>query len=89
MRFRPPWPAPEAQRPAPMPDVRPALLNVADLAAAVDRAGKAWNKSQLTDALRSARFFLERAEQAAEPIPDRQPPMRAPVPAPAPPTAQC
>ena len=31
---------------------------------AVLRAATAWNKSQLTDALRSVRFFLDAAESA-------------------------
>lgn len=52
--------------PAPMPQVRVALLSVRDLQEAADRAAKAWNLTQLRDALRSVRYFLELAESSLE-----------------------
>lgn len=42
----------------PTPDVRAALVYVPDAKAAIERAGKAWNRQQLDDAIASARRWL-------------------------------
>ncbi len=55
-----------APPPPPMPDIREALLRVWDLQAAASRAGACWNRTQLKDALRSARHFLDAADKALE-----------------------
>ena len=57
------WIAPP---PKPMPDIEPALLKISDARTAIERAEKAWNKSQLQDAIRSARYFLDLAEKAID-----------------------
>lgn len=49
--------------PPPMPDVRGALLLVRDLSKAVQRASKAWNKTQLRDAMQSVRYFVDFIEK--------------------------
>jgi hypothetical protein len=49
--------------PTPMPDVQKALLYVPDAEAALLRAKCAWNATQMRDALRSARFFIDKAEE--------------------------
>ena len=49
-----------------MPNVRTAKVYLPDLHAAVIRAEQAWNKPQLQDALRSARYFIEQAEAAMQ-----------------------
>lgn len=48
--------------PKAMPCIQPALLSIHDVRSAVDRAEKSCNKSQLIDAIRSARYFLDIAE---------------------------
>lgn len=48
--------------PPPMPNVRAALVHVPDMRAAVERAAKAWNKSQLDDAIRSLKYYIALAE---------------------------
>ncbi len=50
--------------PQPMPQVQPALLCVRDMQAAAERASGCWNVTQMRDALRSVRYFLEKAEAA-------------------------
>lgn len=50
----------------PMPKVSKALVYLPDLQAAVNRAGKAWNKTQLEDALASAKNFIKIMEQSLE-----------------------
>ena len=52
--------------PGPMPQVRCALMSVRDLQEAAGRAAQAWNPTQLRDALRSVRYFLEAAEASLE-----------------------
>ena len=37
-----------------------AFITLADLKAAVDRIGSAWNSAQLEDAIKSAQFFLDK-----------------------------
>ena len=48
--------------PSPSPDIQGALLTLNDAGAALQRGQAAWNRSQLTDAIRSARYFLDLAE---------------------------
>lgn len=43
----------------PMPAIVPALLKINDAQDALYRASKSWNRSQLIDAIRSARYFLD------------------------------
>lgn len=52
--------------PPPMPGVREALLDVIEARKALERAEKAWNATQLEDALRSASFFIEKARVLCE-----------------------
>lgn len=52
--------------PPPMPDIREALEDVRELEKAVERAKRCWNRTQLVDALRSARHFLDLADRALE-----------------------
>lgn len=47
----------------PMPTVARARIYLPDAQAALDRARDAWNPTQLRDALRSLRTFVERAEE--------------------------
>ena len=61
-----PWPLLPPPPPPPMPNVRTAKVYLPDLHAAVIRAEQAWNKPQLQDALRSARYFIEQAEAAMQ-----------------------
>jgi hypothetical protein len=56
----------EAMPPKPMPEIEPALLKIMDAQAALTRASKAWNRSQLEDAVRSARYFLDLADRAID-----------------------
>lgn len=53
-----------ASRPAPMREVAIALIPMRDASDAIQRGLAAWNASQLTDAIRSVEFFLERAKGA-------------------------
>lgn len=48
--------------PAPMPGVREHASDLAELIAAAERAKRAWNRTQLRDALTSVRFFLDQVE---------------------------
>lgn len=50
----------------PMPNITPALLKIEDARAAIERASKSWNKSQLVDAIRSVRYFLDIASDSLE-----------------------
>lgn len=50
--------------PTPMPAVARALVPMKDAAEAIQRGLAAWNASQLTDAIRSAEFFLDKAKRA-------------------------
>ena len=52
--------------PAPTPEIRDARLMAQNLLEASNRAANAWNKTQLTDALRSVRYWTEQVEQAAK-----------------------
>lgn len=45
-----------------MPDVERAQIYLPDAAAALQRATAAWNPTQLRDALRSLRTFIDKAE---------------------------
>lgn len=56
----------QAAPPKPIPEIEPALLKVMDAQAALTRASKAWNRSQLEDAIRSARYFLDLADRAID-----------------------
>lgn len=56
-RIHPPQPM------APAPEVSKAKIHLTDLKGAVERIGQAWNKSQLDDALRSARYWLDKIEK--------------------------
>ena len=51
--------------PPPMRDVARAQPMLQELREAAERAAKAWNRSQLEDALRSVRHFADEAEAAA------------------------
>lgn len=48
--------------PPPMPDVRRSIGHIPDAIAALERAQKAWNKTQLIDALDSAAMFIREAQ---------------------------
>lgn len=54
-------------RPQPMPEVARALIYLPDAILALERAGKAWNKTQLLDAIKSAETFIAAAKQAVTP----------------------
>lgn len=51
-------------RPSPMPTVARARIYLPDAQLALDRAAVAWNPTQMTDAIRSLRTFLNQAEEA-------------------------
>lgn len=48
----------------PTPDTRPALVHAQDLIDAANRLSKAWNTTQVEDALRSVRFYADKIEYA-------------------------
>lgn len=50
--------------PPPMREVQPAKMHLRDAYRACDRISRAWNKTQMEDALRSLRFYLEKMEKA-------------------------
>jgi hypothetical protein len=50
--------------PSPMPDVARARVYVPDAIHALERAGVAWNKTQMLDAIRSAETFIAAAKSA-------------------------
>lgn len=50
-------------QPPPMPEVAVRLTSLPDLQKAVARVGECWNPTQLDEALRSVRFWLEKLEQ--------------------------
>jgi len=50
----------------PMPGVREAIPQLLEAGKAIGRGIDAWNPAQVEDAIRSARFFMERAERALE-----------------------
>lgn len=52
--------------PPPMPNIQSARRTTDDLVKASQRANAAWNKSQMIDALRSVRYWLELAEKVCE-----------------------
>lgn len=52
--------------PPPMPPVARAFVHLQDVHDAAERLGKAWNRAQVEDAIRSIRFYLERMEGAME-----------------------
>lgn len=65
---------PTRRPPPPMPQVRNAqCVAVAELAKAASRAGAAWSKAQLVDALRSARFWLDEAKRELAGAPNNDP----------------
>jgi hypothetical protein len=49
-----------------MPNIRAARSATDDLVKSAQRANAAWSKSQMVDALRSVRYWLEQAEKAIE-----------------------
>jgi hypothetical protein len=49
--------------PPPMPQVERARTSLREAAKAIDRAERAWSTVAVRDAIRSARFFLNEAEQ--------------------------
>jgi hypothetical protein len=51
-------------RPAPMPQVRDAILYLPDVVAALERGQLAWNHTQMLDAIQSAEHFLQAARRA-------------------------
>ena len=51
-----------APPPPPVPEIRSALVLVGEAGKAIHRATSAWNRYQLDDAIRSARYFLDEAE---------------------------
>lgn len=52
--------------PQPMPNIRAAHLATDDLVKSAQRANAAWSRSQMVDALRSVRYWLELAESTIE-----------------------
>lgn len=65
------------QSPGPMPEVAKAQVYLPDAEAALQRAAAAWNPTQMRDALRSLRMFVDRAEEVLEVLggdqrPDRE-----------------
>lgn len=44
----------------PMPGVREKLIYINDLRDAVERISRAWNPTQLSDAVASAQYFLDK-----------------------------
>lgn len=52
--------------PPPMPRIGPARVHIQDALAAMTRADAAWNETQLRDAIRSARYFLDKMESALD-----------------------
>ena len=48
--------------PPPMPSVRPALVQMEFAREAIERGCNAWSRSQVEDAIASARRFLDAAE---------------------------
>lgn len=50
----------------PMPQLRPTLAVLEDLATAVDRGLKCWSTNQMADALISMEYFLKAAQTAHE-----------------------
>lgn len=61
--------------PAPMPQVRDAMLYLPDAAAALERGQHAWNHTQMRDAILSAEYFLQAARNALDGCPGRQMPI--------------
>ena len=61
--------------PPPMPGVAQAQQPLTEAAAAIERGLRAWNTSQLQDALRSASYFIVLAEEslARQSLKDQQP----------------
>jgi hypothetical protein len=67
-----------------MPNIRAALLYIEDATAAIERAGAAWNASQLRDAIGSAKDFIALAEKSLDyaearrsiPVPPKPPATR-------------
>lgn len=60
----PPWAIPGS--PAPMPSVSGAVVCMKEATQAAARGAIAWNKSQVRDAIRSTRTFIDEAEAALE-----------------------
>lgn len=52
--------------PPAMPNIRSAKQATQNLAKAATRANEAWTKDQMVDALRSVRYWLERAESVIQ-----------------------
>lgn len=55
-----------APPPPPMPSIQAASHATGDLVKSAQRANDAWTKSQMVDALRSVRYWLELAEKTIE-----------------------
>ncbi|WP_126242290.1 hypothetical protein [Burkholderia gladioli] len=75
-RIYPPMPELPPKRLAPPPTPRVARAQsvaMADLSAAVGRASAAWSESQMIDALRSVRYWLEQAERELNAAPNNDP----------------
>ncbi len=49
--------------PPPMPDVKSIQVPLADASAALDRARRAWSKTQVLKALRDVKEYIASAEQ--------------------------
>lgn len=56
----------ETPDPPPTPDVAPAAPALKELNQAIERASKAWSRTQLIDAMRSVKYWTEQVEQAAK-----------------------
>lgn len=52
--------------PPPTPEVAPAVDALKELHQAIERATKAWNRTQLIDAMRSVKYWTGEVEQAAK-----------------------
>jgi hypothetical protein len=48
----------------PMPEICTARMRLEDCAEAVQRGLDSWNKTQIIDVIRSARYFLDEAEKS-------------------------
>ncbi|WP_186270093.1 hypothetical protein [Burkholderia gladioli] len=77
-RFYEPMPELPPKRLAPPPPPSPRVARaqsvaMADLSAAVGRASAAWSESQMIDALRSVRYWLEQAERELNAAPNNDP----------------
>jgi hypothetical protein len=58
--------APDRRAPPSTPEVAPALPALKELNQAIERAAKAWNRTQLIDAMRSVKYWTQQVEQAAK-----------------------